>query len=118
NMRQVGLPLARRFQHTEGSMTWEWVFRGGEFPEVLTEPWVELLYYYPRGALQKPQRLSWYDPSLGTIFVRSDWDSENATLISSIAGPLLDLHHHLSQGDFTIFKRLDLAVTTGNYDYS
>src|SRR5437868_11342922 len=65
NMRQVGLPLARRFQHTEGSMTWEWVFRGGEFQELLTEPWVELLYYYPRGALQKPQRLSWYDPSLG-----------------------------------------------------
>ena len=116
-LRANGLPLARHFPQTEASSVWEWVFRGPN-PEPVSEPWIELYSYYPKPALHKPQRLSWFDPGMGFVYVRSDWDSEGATHISSWAGPQLDIHEHLDKGGFTIFKGNELTGSTGNYDFS
>jgi hypothetical protein len=114
-MRPNGLPLARRFEGSEEASAWEWVFRQPD-ADVGSDPWYELVYYYPLKPIQKPTRLSFYDPSMGYVYVRSDWNSEDATSITSWAGPHLDMHQHLDQGGFTISKRRDLAATTGNYD--
>jgi hypothetical protein len=32
------------------------------------------------------------------------------------AGPKVDLHQHLDQGAFNIYKRRDLAIKSGSYD--
>jgi hypothetical protein len=114
-MRPNGLPLARRFKGSEAASMWEWVFRQPD-ADVGSDPWYELLYYYPLNPLQKPTQLSFHDPSMGYVYVRSDWNSEDATSVTSWAGPHLDMHQHLDQGGFTISKRRDLAATTGNYD--
>jgi hypothetical protein len=44
----------------------------------------DVLYWSPRPKLVKPTRLSYFDPSMGFVYIRSDWDSPDATL--SIAG--------------------------------
>ena len=64
----------------------------------------------------KPSRLSFFDPSMGFVYIRSDWDSPDATWIAFWAGPHIDTHQHLDQGAFAIFKRRDLAPKTGHYD--
>ncbi len=42
----------------------------------------DLLYYSPRPALVKPRKLSFFDPSMGFAYIRSDWDSPDATWIA------------------------------------
>jgi hypothetical protein len=117
-LRPNGLILARRFAGTPEADTWNWVYRqpavdhgpdGGD-------PVNELLYYTPRPKLVKPTKLSFFDPSMGFVYIRSDWDSPDATWIAFWAGPHLDTHQHLDQGGFAIFKRRDLAPKTGHYD--
>jgi hypothetical protein len=76
----------------------------------------EVLYYSPPPKLIKPKRLSFFDPSMGFVYIRSDWNSPDATWIGFWAGPHIDTHQHLDQGAFTVFKRRDLAVKTGHYD--
>jgi hypothetical protein len=116
--RRNGLTLARRFAGTEEADTWNWVFRQREVDRVLqdSEAVYDLLYYSPPPRLVKPKRLSFFDPSMGFVYIRSDWDSPDATWISFWAGPHIDTHQHLDQGSFTIFKRRDLAPKTGHYD--
>ena len=116
--RRNGLILTRRFAGTPEAATWNWVFRQPAVDQVYddTEVVTDLLYYSPRPKLEKPTRLSYFDPSMGFVFVRSDWDSPDATWISFWAGPHIDTHQHLDQGAFTIFKRRDLAPKTGHYD--
>jgi hypothetical protein len=116
HLRPNGLALVRRFPNTEEAEIWNWVF--GQKDLERADPWIELYFYSPPQALVKPKRLSFFDPSLGYVYVRSDWNSRDATWISSWAGPHADLHQHLDQGSFTLFKRRDLAVKTGNYDYT
>jgi hypothetical protein len=50
------------------------------------------------------------------VYIRSDWDSADATWIAFWAGPHIDTHQHLDQGAFTVFKRRDLAPKTGHYN--
>jgi hypothetical protein len=117
-LRPNGLILSRRFAGTEEADTWNWVYRqpaiDGELSDANCYP--DLLYYSPRPRLVKPARLSHFDPSMGFVYIRSDWDSPDATWISFWAGPHLDTHQHLDQGAFTIFKRRDLAPKTGHLD--
>ncbi|MBO0719871.1 MAG: hypothetical protein J2P41_03560 [Blastocatellia bacterium] len=116
--RRNGLILTRRFAGTEEAAVWNWVFRqpAVDHPTEESQALYELLYYSPRPTLVKPQRLSFFDPSMGFVYIRSDWDSPDATWISFWAGPHIDTHQHLDQGAFTIFKRRDLAPKTGHYD--
>ncbi len=53
---------------------------------------------------------------MGYVYIRSDWDSPDATWIAFWAGKHIDTHEHLDQGAFVIFKRRDLAPKTGHYD--
>ena len=118
NLRRIGLMLTRRFANTEEADTWNWVYRQPEVDRAVTDAesiW-EVLYYSPPPKLRKPKRLSFFDPSMGFVYVRSDWDSPDATWIGFWAGPHIDTHQHLDQGAFTIFKRRDLAAKTGHYD--
>ena len=117
-LRPNGLILARRYAGTPEADTWNWVYRqpavdhgpdGGD-------PVNELLYYTPPPKLVKPTKLSFFDPSMGFVYLRSDWDSPDATWIAFWAGPHLDTHQHLDQGGFAIYKRRDLAPKTGHYD--
>ena len=116
--RHDGLILARRFAGTEEADIWNWVYRQPEVDQAYDDNecvW-DALYYSPRPSLVKPKRLSFFDPSMGFVYIRSDWDSQDATWISFWAGPHIDTHQHLDEGAFTIFKRRDLAPKTGHYD--
>ena len=117
-VRQNGLILARRFAGTEEAAIWNWVFRQPRVDQAVSdvESYSDLLYYSPRPPLVKPGKLSHFDPSMGFAYMRSDWDSDDATWIAFWAGPHLDTHQHLDQGAFAIFKRRDLAPKTGHYD--
>jgi hypothetical protein len=118
NLRRIGLMLTRRFKGTEEADTWNWVYRQPEADLAVTDAeslW-EVLYYSPPPRLVKPKRLSFFDPSMGFVYIRSDWNSPDATWVGFWAGPHIDTHQHLDQGAFTIFKRRDLAVKTGHYD--
>ena len=116
--RRNGLALARRFAGTEEANTWNWVFRQPAVDRVIddSQALTDLLYYSPRPPLVKPKKLSFFDPSMGFVYIRSDWDSPDATWIAFWAGPHIDTHQHLDQGSFVIFKRRDLAPKTGHYD--
>ncbi|MEK7407961.1 MAG: hypothetical protein AAB225_23065 [Acidobacteriota bacterium] len=116
--RRNGLILSRRFARTEEANTWNWVFRQPAVDRVIddSQALTDLLYYSPRPALVKPRKLSFFDPSMGFVYIRSDWDSPDATWIAFWAGPHIDTHQHLDQGSFAIFKRRDLAPKTGHYD--
>lgn len=118
NLRPNGLILSRRFAATEEANVWNWVYRQPSIDQALgvTDCFYDVLYYLPRPALVKPTRLSHFDPSMGYVYIRHDWDSPDATWIAFWAGPHLDSHQHLDQGSFTIFKHRDLAPKTGNYD--
>jgi hypothetical protein len=118
NLRPNGLILSRRFAGTEEARVWNWVYRQPSIDQALgvADCFYDLLYYSPRPALVKPTRLSHFDPSMGYVYIRHDWDSPDATWIAFWAGPHLDSHQHLDQGSFTIFKHRDLAPKTGNYD--
>jgi hypothetical protein len=116
--RHDGLILARRFAGTEEADVWNWVYRQPAVDQAYDDNecvW-DLLYYSARPRLVKPKRLSFFDPSMGFVYIRSDWDSPDATWISFWAGPHIDTHQHLDQGAFTVFKRRDLAPKTGHYD--
>ena len=116
--RRNGLVLARRFAGTEEAAVWNWVFRQPAVDRSYDEGQsvYDLLYYSPRPTLAKPKRLSFFDPSMGYVYIRSDWDSPDATWVAFWAGPHIDTHQHLDQGAFTVFKRRDLAPKTGHYD--
>lgn len=117
-LRRIGLMLAKRFQGTEEADIWNWVYRQPAVDLAVTDAeaiW-EVLYYAPPPKLVKPKRLSFFDPSMGFVYIRSDWDSPDATWVGFWAGPHIDTHQHLDQGGFTIFKRRDLAAKTGHYD--
>ena len=118
SLRANGQILARRFAGTEEANTWNWVYRQPEVDRAIDEgqAYADLLYYYPRPKLVKPARLSYFDPSMGYVYIRSDWDSPDATWIAFWAGKHIDTHEHLDQGAFVIFKRRDLAPKTGHYD--
>jgi hypothetical protein len=117
HLRPNGLALVRRFPNSEEAGIWNWVFRQNDVDQP-GDAWAELFYYSPPQPIVKPKRLSFFDPSLGYVYIRSDWNSRDATWISSWAGPHADLHQHLDQGSFTVFKRRDLAIKSGNYDIS
>jgi hypothetical protein len=114
-MRSAGLALSRRFPGTEEADLWNWVFRQPAIDHG-ADAWTDLYLYSPPPKLQKPTRLSHFDPAMGYIYIRSDWNSPDATWVSFWAGPHLDIHQHLDQGAFTLFKRRDLAIKSGNYD--
>ncbi len=114
-MRSAGLALSRHFTGTEEAALWNWVFRQPAIDHG-NDAWSDLYLYSPPPKLQKPARLSWFDPSMGYIYIRSDWNSPDATWVSFWAGPHLDIHQHLDQGAFTLFKRRDLAIKSGSYD--
>jgi hypothetical protein len=118
SLRPNGLMLSRRFPGSEEANEWNWVYRQPAVDRVESEglAWQDALYYSPRPALVKPTKLSYYDPSMGFVYIRSDWDTPDATWIAFWAGPHIDTHQHLDQGSFTIFKRRDLAPKTGHYD--
>jgi hypothetical protein len=117
-LRANGMMLARRFAGTEEADTWNWVYRQPAVDRAVDDgqAYQDLLYYYPRPKLTKPTRLSYFDPSMGYVYIRSDWDSPDATWIAFWAGKHIDTHEHLDQGAFVIFKRRDLAPKTGHYD--
>ena len=116
--RRNGLMLSRRFAGTEEADTWNWVFRQPAIDRAYEDNdcVFDVLYYSPPPRMVKPRRLSFFDPSMGYVYIRSDWDSPDATWIAFWAGPHIDTHQHLDQGSFTVFKRRDLAPKTGHYD--
>jgi len=116
--RRNGLVLARHFAGTEEADTWNWVFRQPAVDKVIddSQSLTDLIYYSPPPRLKKPLKLSFFDPSMGFVFIRSDWESPDATWVGFWAGPHIDTHQHLDQGTFVIFKRRDLAPKTGHYD--
>lgn len=118
NLRPNGMILSRRFSGTEEANIWNWVYRQPEVDRMVDDGQAvyDLLYYSPKPKLVKPARLSYFDPSMGYVFIRSDWNSPDATWIAMWAGPHIDTHQHLDQGAFVIFKRRDLAPKTGHYD--
>jgi hypothetical protein len=118
SLRPNGLILSRRFAGTPEAALWNWVYRQPAVDHANDDGQAvfDLLYYSPRPRLEKPTRLSYYDPNMGYVYIRSDWDSPDATWIAFWAGPHIDTHEHLDQGAFTIFKRRDLAPKTGHYD--
>ena len=118
NLRSNGLVLARRFAGSDEAGTWNWVYRQPAVDRMVNDDQAvyDLLYYSPKPKLVKPKQLSYFDPSMGYVFIRSDWDSPDATWIALWAGPHIDTHQHLDQGAFVIFKRRDLAPKTGHYD--
>jgi hypothetical protein len=117
--RRNGLVLSRRFAGTQEAAIWNWVYRQPAVDQSYDESQsvFDLLYYSPRPPLVKPKRLSFFDPSMGYVYIRSDWDSAEATWIAFWAGPHIDTHQHLDQGAFAVFKRRDLAPKTGHYDH-
>lgn len=116
-LRPNGLILSRHFAGTEEATIWNWVYRQPEVDNVsASNSFLDIMFYSPKPMLIKPTKLSHFDPSLGYVYIRSDWDSDDATWISFWAGPHLDTHQHLDQGGFTIFKHRDLAPKTGHYD--
>ena len=117
-LRHNGLILSRRFADTDEASIWNWVYRQPEVDHPVHEADAidDVLYWIPRPRLVKPKRLSHFDPSMGYVYIRSDWDSPDATFVSMWAGPHTDTHEHLDKGAFTIFKRRDLAPKTGHYD--
>ncbi len=118
NLRPNGLILARRFARTEEADIWNWVFRQPQIDATRdpNDSFMDLLFAAPHPELRMPTRLTHFDPSLGYLYIRSAWDSPDATWISFHAGPHLDTHQHLDKGSFTIFKRRTLAPKTGHYD--
>jgi hypothetical protein len=118
SLRPNGLMLSRRFAGTEEASEWNWVYRQPAVDHMSDDGQAvfDLLYYSPPPKLVKPTKLSYFDPSMGFVYIRSDWDSPDATWIAFWAGPHIDTHQHLDQGAFTIFKRRDLAPKTGHYD--
>ena len=118
NLRPNGMILSRRFSGTEEANIWSWVYRQPEVDRMVDDGQAvyDLLFYSPKPKLVKPTRLSYFDPSMGYVFIRSDWNSPDATWIAMWAGPHIDTHQHLDQGAFVIFKRRDLAPKTGHYD--
>lgn len=119
NLRPNGLPLARRFAGTEEANLWNWVYRQPAVEQMEDYNSVaDVLFYSPPPQLVKPTKLSHFDPSMGYVYIRSDWDSPDSTWIAFWAGPHLDTHEHLDQGAFAIFKRRDLAPKTGHYEWS
>jgi hypothetical protein len=117
-LRGPGQILARRFAGTEEADTWNWVYRQPAVDRAVDDgqAYQDLLFYYPRPRLTKPSRLSYFDPSMGYVYIRSDWNSPDATWIAFWAGKHIDTHQHLDQGAFVVFKRRDLAPKTGHYD--
>ena len=117
-LRGPGMILARRFAGTEEADTWNWVYRQPAVDRAVDDgqAYQDLLYYYPKPKLMKPTKLSYFDPSMGYVYIRSDWNSPDATWIAFWAGKHIDTHEHLDQGAFAIFKRRDLAPKTGHYD--
>jgi len=119
SLRPNGLILSRRFAGTPEAEIWNWVYRQPAVDHMhdASESFVDLLYYSPKPKqAARPTRLSFFDPSMGFVYIRSDWNSPDATWIAFWAGPHIDTHQHLDQGAFTIFKRRDLAPKTGHYD--
>jgi hypothetical protein len=118
NLRPNGLILARRFAGTSEAATWNWVFRQSGVDQTVSpaNSFLDLLYHSPLPRLTKPAALSYYASGTGYVYIRSDWNSPNATWIALWAGPHLDTHQHLDQGAFAIFKRRDLAPKTGCMD--
>ena len=117
--RRNGLVLSRRFAGTEEAGIWNWVFRQPAVDQASDdgESVYELLYYSPTPAASlSPSAALLLRPEHGFVYIRSDWDSPDATWIAFWAGPHIDTHQHLDQGSFTVFKRRDLAPKTGHYD--
>jgi hypothetical protein len=115
--RARGLPLVAQFPDTEEANLWNWVYRQPQVDKQLEDgdSFIDVLYYQPAPKLERPARLSHFDPSLGYVYVRSDWGAD-ATWLGFWAGPHLDTHRHLNQGAFVMYKLRDLAPETGNYD--
>jgi hypothetical protein len=80
--RANGLALTRRFPNSEETDLWNWAFRQKDKDEG-QDPWVELFFYVPPPDLVKPKRLSFFDPSLGHVYARSDWNGPGARTVSS-----------------------------------
>ena len=79
-LRPNGLALARRFPNSEEAALFNWVFRQKE-NDRSADPAVDLLYYSPAPALAKPKRLSYFDASTNSIYIRSDWNGTDGTSI-------------------------------------
>lgn len=106
NRRPDGLALARRFPGTEEADLWNAVFRQPGADET-SEAWADLYYFSMPPAQIKPKRLTFFDPSMGEVFVRSGWTSPDSTLIQAHAGPHLSDRQALDQGAFTFSGKLE-----------
>ncbi len=78
--------------------------------------WAEMIYYNPSQSSVKPSALSHFARGVGQVFMRSDWDSQDATHIMFKAGDHFTYHQDICQNSFTIFKYDDLAIKSGVYD--
>ena len=115
--RAVVLVLGKRLAGSAAAREAYWVVNRDETSRTSSEEWglFDLLYWSPEVRRERPAALSYREPTLGQVFVRSDW-TDDATWVSFNAGPHLDTHQHYDAGNLTIFRGVDLLVDSGSFD--
>ncbi len=111
-IRPVGQALLTRYKDTEEGRAFAYLVRP------VPQEWDmhEIIYPVQRDPNpQPPTKLSHIAEGMGYVYIRSDW-TKDATWFAFWAGPHVDLHQHLDQGAFNIYKRRDLAIKSGSYD--
>jgi|GEM_PF-3458629 len=78
----------------------------------------DFLWYNPQQSTLPLERapLSHFARGTGTVTLRSDW-TPDATWIRFQCGDHFEGHQHLEQNSFAIWKRADLAIDSGVYDW-
>ena len=98
--------ISEQYQTSGYHAEWLYLFFAFHDPKVAPRPFDDL------GAFRVFSR-----EGTGHVFFRSDW-SAGGTLVHFRCGDYFDDHGHFDQGGFTIFRRGQLALKSGFYDFA